>query len=136
MLSAVTLKSFDVGRASAGNSKTKGFYAALTTDIGPNITCKEYELGLSLTDYQALSLSSLTDIRKYATTQNILAYLSSWSILQSKFMACGEEANLTNLDVAFVMCRLDDPKRNPEPWLNEIDYLNNCIAHIDPRYMK
>lgn len=138
-------------------AKAKGFYAALTTDIGPNITCEEYEFGIVLDKLSGIErLPSLTEIRKYTSTQNAWAYLSSsckgmafgliehcndqpfkaWSILQSKFMACDEEANLPDLDMSFVMCKLDGTKRDPELWFNEIDYLNNRMARIDPRYMK
>jgi hypothetical protein len=56
-------------------------------------------------------LSSLTEIQKYSEYWNYQP-LMAWSILQSKFMACDEEANLPYLDMAFVMCRLDGTTRD------------------------
>jgi hypothetical protein len=46
-------------------AKAKGFYAALTTDIGPNITCEEYEFGIVLDKLSGTErLPSLTEICK------------------------------------------------------------------------
>ena len=124
-------------------AKAKGFYTSLTSDIGPTITSDEYEFGIVIDKLSGNErLPTLTEMRKYTSTQNAWAYLSSsckgmafgliehcndqpfkaWSILQSKFMACDEESNLPDLDMAFTLCRLEGTKRDPELWFNEIDY--------------
>jgi hypothetical protein len=51
--------------------------------------------------------------------------IKAWSIFQSKFMACDEEAFLPVLDMAFVIFRLEGTTRDLELWFNEVDYLTN-----------
>ena len=138
-------------------AKSRGFFIALTTDIGLTITHEEYEFGAVIdSNTKSERTPTLTEIRKYTSKQNAWAYLTSsckgvaygliehcndnpfkaWSILQEKYMASDAESNLPELDRTFNSCKLEGTQRDPELWFNELDYLNGRIQRINSAYAK
>jgi hypothetical protein len=60
----------------------------------------------------------------------------AWSILQEKYCATDAEENFPELSEAFANCKLNETKKDPELWFNDLDHFNMRIARINVRYEK
>ena len=60
----------------------------------------------------------------------------AWSILQEKFMATDAEENFPDLSEAFANCKLNETKKDPELWFNDLDHFNMRIGCINKKYKK
>jgi hypothetical protein len=60
----------------------------------------------------------------------------AWSILQEKYMATDAEENFPDLSEAFANCKLNETKKDPELWFNNLDHFNMRIGRINKKYEK
>jgi hypothetical protein len=60
----------------------------------------------------------------------------AWNILQEKYCATDAEENYPELAEAFAACKLEETKRDPELWFNDLDHLNSRISKINKKYEK
>ena len=58
----------------------------------------------------------------------------AWTILQEKYCATDAEENYPELADAFAACKLEETKRDPELWFNDLDHLNSRISKINKKY--
>jgi len=58
----------------------------------------------------------------------------AWTILQEKYCATDAEENYPELADAFSACKLNECKRDPELWFNDLEHLNMRIARINEKY--
>ena len=58
----------------------------------------------------------------------------AWNILQEKYCATDTEENYPELANAFAACKLEETKRDPELWFNDLDHLNSRISKINKKY--
>ena len=60
----------------------------------------------------------------------------AWTILQEKYMATDAEENFPDLSDAFANCKLNETKKDPELWFNDLDHYNMRIGRINKKYEK
>ena len=60
----------------------------------------------------------------------------AWSILQEKYMATDAEENFPDLSEVFANCKLNETKKDPELWFNDLDHFNMRIGRINKKYEK
>jgi hypothetical protein len=60
----------------------------------------------------------------------------AWSILQEKYIATDAEENFPDLPEAFANCKLNETKKGPGLWFNDLDHFNIRIGRINKKYEK
>ena len=138
----LTVEEFEYGEVEEPGAQPTGVPAGTGAETGVVATTRrptttaEYRKYLACAAAWTYLVASCTD-KAYCLIERAEGDpFLAWSILQEKYMATDAEENFPDLSEAFANCKLNETKKDPELWFNDLDHFNMRIGRINKKYEK